>query len=146
MASDLRFSYSGLYLRPHKTSTSGQKGSRLCMEGANGIRFPGKKNRGHTASDLGFSYLSLYQDSLSNVPGTFKFSPEGAFGISIRLLEAGLHFGGQPISRRLLILGPSNSAQRALLGLVLDCQKLASISQVERQNSLVAPFWRSANF
>ena len=74
------------------------------MEGANGIRFPGKKNRGHTASDLGFSYLSLYQDSLSNVPGTFKFSPEGAFGISIRLLEAGLHFGGQPISRRLLIL------------------------------------------
>ena len=84
-----------------------------------------KKNRGHTASDLGFSYLSLYQDPLSNEPWP--------------------HFGGQPISRRLLILGPSNSAQRALLGLVLDCQMLASINQEERKNSLVASILRSVN-
>ena len=45
-----------------------------------------------------------------------------------------------------IIVGPSNSAKRELLGIVYDYQKLASISQVERQNSLVAAFWRSANF
>ena len=73
------------------------------MEGANGIRFPGKKNRGHTASDLGFSYLSLYQDSLSNDPGTFIFSPEGAFRISIRLPEASLH---QSSGKEKLTSGP----------------------------------------
>ena len=56
-----------------------------------GLGFQEKKNRGHKASDLGFSYLSLYQDSLSNDPGTFIFSPEGAFGITIRLPEACLH-------------------------------------------------------
>ena len=39
MASDLRFSYAGLYGRSHKTSTSGPLGPRLCMEGTNGIRF-----------------------------------------------------------------------------------------------------------
>ena len=50
-----------------------------------------KKYRGHTASDLGFSYTSIYQESLCNHCGTFKFSPEGAFGISMRLPEAGLH-------------------------------------------------------
>ena len=46
----------------------------------------------------------------------------------------------------LMTLGPSNPAQGVLLGLVSHCQKLASISQVERQNSLLALFWRSANF
>ena len=39
MASDLRFSYAGLYGRSHKTSTSGLLGPRLCMEGTYGIRF-----------------------------------------------------------------------------------------------------------
>ena len=90
MASDLRFSYSSLYLGHHKTAPSGPQIPQLHMEGTHGIRYP-EKNRGHTASDLGFSYLSLYQDPLSNDPGTFQFSTEGAFGISIILPEAGLH-------------------------------------------------------
>ena len=39
-----------------------------------------------------------------------------------------------------IIMGPANSAQRVLLGLVCDYQRLASISQVERQNSLAVSY------
>ena len=43
MASDLRFSYSGLYLKSHKTAPSGPQTLQLHMEGANGIWFPKRK-------------------------------------------------------------------------------------------------------
>ena len=83
------------------------------MEGANGIRCPEKKSRGHTAPDLGFPYTSLYQDSLCNHRGTFKFSPEVAFGISMRLPEAGLH---QSSGKAKLTSGPILEVSQFLAG------------------------------
>ena len=113
LASDLGFSYSGLYQRFNKMSTSGPNGPRFCMEGINGIRCPGKKNRGHTASDLRFWSSSLYPDLLSNDPGTFKSSPGGTFGISITLPEAGLH---QSSGKAKLTTGPVLKVSQFLRG------------------------------
>ena len=112
-ASDLGFSYSSLYQRFNKMSTSGPNGLRFCMEGINGIRCPGKKNWGHTASDLRFWSSSLYRDLLSNDPGTIKSILGGTFGISITLPEADLH---QSSGKAKLITGPVLEVSQFLRG------------------------------
>ena len=136
---------------------SGRNWPKLCMEGTNGIRFPGKKNVSHPASDLGFSYSSLYQrfnKMSTSGPNGPRFCMEGINGIrcpgkkieAIQPLTSNFGFLVSIQICYLMTLGPSNPPKGVLLGLVSHCQQLASISQVERQNSLLALFWRSANF
>ena len=129
---------------------SGQKWPKLCMEGTNGNRFPGKKIGSHLASDLGFSYSGLYQrfnKMSTSGPNGPRFCMEGTNGIRCpgKKIEA-----IQPLTSNfdllvsfqicyLMTLGPSNPSKGVLLGLVSDCQKLASISQAERQKVTTSP-------
>ena len=63
---------------------SGRNWPKLCMEGTNGIKFPGKKNGSHLASDLRFSYSSLCQrfnKMSTSGPNGPRFCMEGINGI-----------------------------------------------------------------
>ena len=110
-----------------KMAPSGRNWPTLCMEGANGIRFPWKKNWSHVASGLQFLYFGLYlgpHKTSTSGQKEPRLCMEGANGIrcpekkieAIQPLTSDFHIQVSikipfvMISSRLLMLGPSNSA------------------------------------